>query len=68
MYPTCTTCKNLEPETSFYQCTLHAKTVFNPNMAGCSEGKRTNDSTLPVMLIAGQTIEGIPLSIVRQAV
>ena len=40
MHWDCTACKNLEQESNFHRCTLHEKTVFNPNMAGCSEGSR----------------------------
>ena len=59
MHSTCTVCKNLEQEMSFYRCSLHAKTVFNPSMAGCSEGNRQNDAAMFSMATDSQTLEEI---------
>jgi hypothetical protein len=62
MYSACVVCKKLEQETSFYRCTLHAKTVYNPNMAGCGEGNRQNEPAMPPLPTESQTLEEIYLS------
>ena len=62
MHSTCTVCKNLEQETNFHQCTLHEKTVFNPNMAGCSEGSRKYYPAVSMIPAERQSFEEICLS------